>query len=377
MIDLIIRNGRVIDPYNGLDKICDVAIHGGKIASVGDLKDLVSEKEVNAKGCLVTPGLVDFHAHVSPLAEIGIPAEVTCFTSGITTIVDAGSTGCANYESYRGFLANSKVRIKCFLNMSSAGLVTSSYHENIDPEHFNLSKIERLFEKYPGDLLGLKIRFSKALVGEMGLKPLKQTIALADKIGVPVVVHCTDSPIPIAAILEQLRPGDVLTHAFHGIGNTILDEDGKIANAVFAAREKGVIFDVANARFHFAFKTARVALNSGFLPDVISTDLTVKSLYKKPQIFNMMFLLSKYLNMGMSVMEVFERCTSRPAELMGMAGEIGCLSPGASGDVAVIKCLSRNVHFEDWEGGQLDGNKLLRTMMTVRDGQIVFRDIEL
>jgi len=376
-MDLVIRNGRVIDPLNNIDRVCDVLVHNGKIEDVGKFENLECEKEIDATDCFVTPGLIDFHAHIYPLAEIGIPAEVTCFTSGITTIVDAGSIGCANYEYYRGFLETSKVRIKCFLNMSSAGLVTSSFNENINPKYYNQNKIKRLFEKYNDNLIGLKLRFSEELVGDLGFEPLKKTVALAEEIGVPIVIHSTNSPFPISELLKYLRAGDVLTHAFHGIGNTILNSDGKILDEVYEARRRGVIFDVANARFHFAFKTARAAINNGFLPDVISTDLTIKSLYKKPQIFNMMFLLSKYLNMGLSMTEIIERCTSKPAELLGMTGEIGCLSSGASGDVTVMKCVKRNIHFEDWEGGSLEGDKLLRTMLTVKDGQIVFQDIEL
>ncbi|MBF4693153.1 metallo-dependent hydrolase [Fusibacter ferrireducens] len=377
MVDLIIKNGRVIDPLNGVDKICDVLVQDGKIKSISNFKDVECQKEIDATDCIVTPGLIDFHAHVYPLAEIGIPTEVTCFSSGITTIVDAGSTGCANYESYRGFINTSKVRIKCFLNMSSSGLTSSSSHENIDPQFFNSKKIKWLFDKYPNELLGLKIRFSKEIVDDLGIDPLIKTIELANEIDVPIVVHSTNAPISIDRLVSYLRPGDVLTHAYHGIGNSILDENGKVSSGVKDARARGVIFDVANARFHFAFKTARAALSEGFLPDVISTDLTTKSLYKKPQIFNMMFLLSKYLNMGLDLYEIISRCTSIPADLMGMKGVIGCLSEGACADITIIKCLEREVHFEDWDGDNLTGNRLLKTMLTVKDGQIVFQDIEL
>ncbi|WZL73059.1 metallo-dependent hydrolase [Clostridiaceae bacterium 35-E11] len=375
-MDIIIRNGRVIDPYNKLDQICDVVINNGKIKGVGYFDDLECEKEIDAKGCIVTPGLIDYHVHIYPLTEIGIPAEVTCFSSGVTTVVDAGSCGCANYEYYRGFINSSKLRIKCYLNVCSAGLVTSSYHENVNPEYFNRKKIKRLFEKYRGELISLKVRLSKDVVGDLGIEPLKETVKLAEEIDVKVVVHSTNSPVTMTELVNCLRKGDVVTHAYHNIGHSIINENGKVYDEIKAARQRGVIFDVANARFHFAFKVADAAIKDGFLPDVISTDLTVKSLYKKPQIFNMMFLLSKYLNMGLSMNEIIERCTSAPARIIGMEGEIGCLSPRSCADIAVLKIIEKEELFEDWEGGKIIGKKLLRTMLTVREGEIVYRDIE-
>ncbi len=375
-MDIVIKNGRVIDPYNQIDKVCDVAVDSGRIFGIGTFEISDFDKVIDAHGCIVTPGIIDFHAHVYPLTEIGIPAEVTCFSSGITTIVDAGSSGAANYEHYRGFLASSKVRIKCDLNVCSAGLVTTQYHENIDPAYYDRKKIRQLFEKYPDELLGLKVRLSQELTGDLGITPLIETVKLAEEIGTSVVVHTTNTPVSMSDLISHLRPGDVVTHAFHNYGNTIINDEGKVFDVVKKAQEDGVLFDVANARFHFSFKVARAAIGDGFLPDIISTDLTIKSLYKKPQIFNMMFLLSKYLNMGLDLTEIIERCTSRPAKAMRMEGEIGCLSPGACADVAIIRIMDRNVHFEDWDGEFLEGQKLLKAMCTIRDGQIVYCDIE-
>ncbi len=375
-MDIIIKNGRVIDPCNKIDKVADIAVKDGKIAEIGSFGNMEGEKIFDAKGCIVTPGLIDYHVHIYPLTEIGIPAEATCFSSGITTVVDAGSCGCANYEYYRGFINSSKLRIKCYLNVCSAGLVTSSYHENVNPAYFNRKKIKRLFEKYRGELISLKVRLSKDVVGNLGIAPLKETVELAEEIGVNVVVHSTDAPVTMTELVNCLRKGDVITHTYHNIGHSIIDENGKVYDEIKAARQRGVIFDVANARFHFAFKVADAAIKDGFLPDVISTDLTVKSLYKKPQIFNMMFLLSKYLNMGLSMNEIIERCTSAPARIMGMEGEIGCLSPGSCADIAILKIIEKEELFEDWEGGRMIGKQLLRNMLTVRDGEIVYRDIE-
>ena len=163
---------------------------------------------------------------------------------------------------------------------------------------------------------------------------------------------------------------------YHNFDNSIIDGDGKVHKDIKKARDRGVIFDAANARFHFAFKVANAAISNGFLPDIISTDLTVKSMYKKPQIFNMTFLLSKYLNMGLDMFTIIKLCTTNPARLLGMKDEIGQLGINSCADIAVIKVMDKKVHFEDWEEGVLEGNKLMRNMMTIRDGEVVYQDIE-
>ena len=376
MYDILIQNGRVIDPKNNLDEILDIIVHRGKIHAIGKFEIETCHKVLNADGCIVTPGLIDFHTHIWPLAEIGIPSEIVCFSSGITSAVDAGSCGCDTFEQHMSFINTSLVEVKCFLNVSSSGLSAGENPENINSLGFDKMKIKALFEKYPNELLGLKIRYSKEIVKEHGLVPLSDTIKIANEIGVPIVVHFTNSPFDVSEILKLLRKGDVLTHAFHGIGNTILNESGKVSQSVIEARGRGVIFDVANARFHFAFKTARAALSEGFYPDIISTDLTQKSLFKKPQIFNMMFLLSKYINLGLSLNDVISKCTLEPAKFMNSDHRIGCLTVGSEADIAIIKLIDRDVHFEDWEGGLLEGHKLLNNMVTIKTGKVVYMDMD-
>lgn len=375
-MDILIKNGHVIDPKNNIDKITDIGITAGKVIKVGNVGSDTAEKIFDAGGCYVIPGIIDYHAHIAPLCEIGIPAEPICFSSGVTTIVDAGSTGCSNYESYRAYILSSKLRIKCFLNVCSAGLVTNSYLENIDPKNYNKNKITRLFEKYPDELMGIKIRMDQKLTGNLGIEPLIRTIEMAEEIGTRVVVHTTNAAIPQRDLADVLRKGDVFTHMYHNFDNSIIDENGKVHNNIRKARERGVIFDSANARFHFAFKIANAAISDGFLPDIISTDLTKKSMYKKPQIFNMTFLLSKYLNMGLDLFTIIKLCTVNPAMLLGMEDEIGQLGINSCADIVILKVMDKKVWFEDWEGGILQGEKLLRNMMTIKDGEVVYQDIE-
>lgn len=375
MYDLVIRGAHILDPSQGLDTKCDVAIENGRIASVGQLGDQPAEQVVWANGCVVTPGLIDMHAHLYPLTEIGILPEVACFSAGVTTALDCGSAGAATYPAHRGAVLSSRVRIKALLHVCSAGLATGRYLENPDPRYYDRVKISRYLREYP-ELIGLKIRQGAEIVGELGLKPLAETIALAETLGVPVMVHCSNPPGKLDDMINMLRPGDILTHAYQDKGDSLLDDGGRISKAAWTARKRGVVFDVANANIHFSFAVARQAIQEGFLPDTISTDLTTRSLYRRPAVFNLLHVMSKYLNMGMTLSQVIERCTIAPARIMGLEDEIGTLRPGSSADIAVLREYERETKYGDRVGEIMCGNRNLRAVMTLREGEIVYRDQE-
>jgi len=377
MYDILLKKGRVIDPYNGIDRIMDLAISNGVIERLDDNIEASALQTIDLSGCLALPGLIDFHTHIFPLAEIGVLGEATYFPSGVTTVADAGSAGAGTYEGHRGFLSSSKLNVKCFLNISSGGLATGSYLENLNPEKYNRDKIKRLFSKYPHELMGLKVRQGAEIVGEYALEPLKETIKLAETLGVRVMVHCSNPPAVMDELVNLLRPGDILSHAFQNKHSTILDEHGKIRQAVWKARERGVIFDVAHANVHFSHDVAIKAFGQGFLPDTISTDLTVRSLFKRPAVMNMLHVMSKFLVLGMSLEQVIKACTQTPAQLLGLERELGSLSEGTTADISVLKLIDSKTEFGDCDGNIIYGSQQLRAMLTVKDGDLVFRDIEI
>jgi predicted amidohydrolase len=180
----------------------------------------------------------------------------------------------------------------------------------------------------------------------------------------------------MADLLSLLRRGDTLTHAFQDKGDSILDRRGRIGEAAREARERGVIFDVANANIHFSFAVARQALEERFYPDTISTDLTTRSLYRRPAVFNLAFVLSKYLCMGMPLDQVIACGSSVPARILGLAGKKGTLETGADADIAVFRLVDRETEFGDRSGIIMKGTKLLKPMLTVKGGNIVYRDLE-
>lgn len=379
MYQIIIKNGIVIDPTNRFHGQADVAVAEGKIAGIGQYSN-DAVMVVDASGCIVTPGLIDHHAHLYPLAKIGIPAEAMCFSSGVTTAVDAGSTGCDTFSANILFMDQSKLTIRAYLNVCSTGLDSLPQEmEDVDPAHFDEGKIAAAFQMYGPILQGLKLRTSRAVVKELGYAPLRRTLELAGKLGVSVMVHCTDPPGEMDELLSILRPGDVLTHMYMNKGSTILDGKGTVSKAAYDARKRGVLFEAADARAHFSFEVGESAIRQGFLPDLIATDLTRLSMNLRPTAFNMANQMSKYYMMGIGLDALIACCTSIPARNMGLASEAGCLSPGAWGDVAVFKLEECNAEFGDhpYSNPQCQlrqSSKRFRPVFTVKNGEAVFRD---
>ncbi len=381
MYQILIKNGNITDPENGLCKVADIVVADGKIAGIGDYQDAPAVMTVDAAGCLVTPGLIDHHAHVYPLAPIGIPAEAVCFGTGVTTVVDAGSTGCDTYRGYRPFLETGKLTVRAYLNVCSTGLDSLPRElEDVAPERMDTEAIKAIFEEYGSELLGLKLRTSKEIVGELGYEPLRRTVALAEEIGTSVMVHCTNPPGEMKELLGYLRKGDVITHMYMNKGDTILAADGQISEAALAARERGVLFEAADARAHFSFAVSEAAMREKFYPDIIATDLTKLSMHLRPTAFNLANQLGKYHFLGMPLTEVIACCTSSPAKQMGLQGTIGCLSVGANADIAVFRQIKDRAEFgdrpyDDPECCLRYGEYRFQPLMTVKDGAVVYREV--
>lgn len=377
----LIKGGKVIDPLNNIEQIADILVDGSRIALVGKTEPLPTDNVVNASGCYVVPGLIDHHCHIYPMAEIGIPAEAVCFASGVTTAVDAGSTGAATYAMYRPFIQMSKLAIRPYLNVCSVGLATlPSPLEDVDPSHFNEDRIMECFERYGSELLGLKLRTSAPIVKELGYEPLRATVKLAEKLGVSVMVHCTNPPGEMDELVDILRPGDIMTHTYMNTGSTIIDDNGKVKSSVRRARERGVLFEVADARVHFGMNVAEAAIADGFLPDILATDLVRLSMHLRPTCFNLAMQIAKYHELGIPFKKCIEMCTVAPARHMGILDKAGSLTVGHPADIAVL----RPVEMENVFGDRVPGNpqQLTRTghlvfqpVLTLKNGDMVYRDI--
>lgn len=382
---LILKHGRVLDPMNGIDCVTDVYVEGERIVKVGNTgADINAVKEsavtvIDAAGCIITPGLIDHHTHLYPYTKIGLPAEAVCFASGVTTAVDAGSCGCKTYGEKRTFGSFSKLGILAYLNVCSTGLDSLPVLEDVDPAHWDEGAIKDCFERYPGELAGLKLRTSAPIVKELGYEPLKAAVKLAERIGTHVMVHSTNPPGEISELLDILRTGDILTHMYMNQGSC-LTEDGKVISAAIRARERGVLFEAADARMHFGMDVAQCAIREGFYPDLLATDLTKLSMHLRPTAFNMAMQISKYTHLGIPFEKTIELCTAAPARQLGLADSIGSLTVGHAADIAVLKPVRTEHVFGDRPYGDanqrvLPGDTVYQPMLTLKNGDMVYRDI--
>lgn len=370
MLDLLITGGHVIDPANGIDGVATIGVYNGLIVSAEPGTE--AAHTIDATGKLVMPGLIDSHAHMfAEGTDIGIYPDAAYLPTGVTAAIDA-SAGASTYRLFRSSIVDrSLVTIKSFLQVCSAGLVTSRYHEDLDPAHFDEKKIAAIYRENSDNIIGLKIRQSEELVDGRGIEPLRATVRIAEKIGCPVEVHCTNIPVPTEDVLDVLRPGDIFEHVYQGAKNTIIDETGHVRYCVRTARDRGIIFDSAEGRKHGDFDVMMAALADGFVADMCSTDLVLGSMYRRP-IFSLPNLMSRYVCMGISMYEVVRMATVNPAALMGMAGEIGCLTEGAHADIAIFDWKECPQRYRDWKGATFDGDHLLIPQMTIKNGQIVY-----
>ena len=373
MVQLLIKNGMLLDPSCGLRVQQDIAVQSGRITAVGNLLDESAEQVIDASGCYVTPGLIDFHAHAAyGISDFSMPADVIQIPNGVTSMVDAGSAGTADFEGfYRHNVVNSVLTIKSFLHVTATGQLTHCVNENPNPELFDRNRLLMLCEKYKGQIIGLKLRQSRDIVGDLGLRPLEETIKLADEVGLRVSVHATDSPGEVRDTLRLLRPGDIFCHMFHLKGKTILDAEDVVLPEVWEARKRGVLFELGHGAFNFSGKIATAAIQQGFLPDIVSSDLSLLSAYKAPT-YSFSYILSELLNLGISFEEILRRCTQIPAALMNLEHD-GFLKEGKIADLAILQITDHEIHYVDRYQNHYEGSKLIKTKATVKGGCMVYR----
>ena len=373
--DILIRNGKIIDPFSGTCRTGNLAMTDGKII---DAIGIETAKEViDASGCIVTPGLIDSHVHAAVLSsELGVFMDYACFPSAVTTVIDAGSAGLATYRALRQASDYSHTRIMALLNLAPTGQITRAYHENVDPAHFDEKGIRLYFEKYPDQLIGLKMRTSRKIVGDLGTSPLKAAVKLAGDIGKPLAVHISDPPVPFQELLPIFHVGQIVAHVFHGTGHTILENNGKVNPAALEARARGVLFDDAQGVTNYSLEVAQKAVQQNFLPDFISTDGGSNKSYSGRQVFSLPFVMSKYLAMGLNEEQIIERTTLTAARLIGMERDLGSLCEGTTADLAILRLVEKDVTFEDHLGETLKGRKVFKTEMTIKDGRPVYRQID-
>ncbi len=375
--DLLLKSGHVIDPLNNINRKMDVAISGGKVAAVADdLNPALAKQTVDVAGYYVTPGIIDIHVHVYHTREpegLSVMADSHSFRSGVTTMVDTGTAGAKHFLHFkRTVIDQVKTRVFAYINIVDLGMI-GDFEQDIrtmDPELCAATVM-----MYPDICVGVKTaHYWTRLPWDAEHPPwaaVDRAVAAGNICQKPVMVDFWPRPPERSyqeLILEKMRPGDIHTHVY-AQQFPILDENGKPNHFLFQARERGVIFDVGHGAGSFWFRNAYPAIQNGFSPDSISTDLHTRNVHGV--VVDMQTTMSKILNCGMPLQEVIYRSTVTPAREIGHP-ELGHLSVGAEADVAVFNVLEGDFTFVDCGRAKMKGTKKFDCVMTLRAGEIVF-----
>jgi dihydroorotase len=359
--DLILKGGRIIDPSQNLDRTADIGFAAGKVARIS--ADLAADPGTDVRdvsGHIVSPGLIDLHTHVYwGGTSLGIDAEEFCRTSGVTTCVDTGSTGPGNFAGFRRHVIDvSAVRILAYLHVSFAGIYAFSKTVMVgESEELRLmapAEAVQVAEENRDVIIGIKVRVGRNASGTSGSAPLDIALQAANEAGLPLMCHIDFPPPSYEDVLERLRPGDVLTHAFRPFPNAPVNPQGKVKEAVVRARQRGVLFDIGHGKGSFAFKTARGMLANGFHPDTISSD--VHALCINGPAFDQVTTLSKFLCLGMPLTDVIAATTVNAAMALKRP-ELGSLKPGSIGDATILSVQQGTFDYVDVVGEHMAGDK--------------------
>lgn len=373
MHDLILTGARVIDPSQNHDGIVDVAFKDGKVSGFGkNLKTDAATEIRDVSGYTVTPGLIDLHTHVYwGGTSLGIDADEFCRTSGVTTSVDTGSAGPGNWAGFRKHvIERSEARILAYLHVSFAGIYgfskTVMVGESEDLRLMAPAECAEVADKNRDMIVGIKVRVGRHSSGDQGTAPLNMALQVADEVGMPLMCHIDHPPPSYEEVIDMLRPGDVLTHAFRPFPNSPATAQGTVKPAVLAARKRGVIFDIGHGKGSFSFKTARAMLANGFPPDVISSD--VHQLCIDGPAFDQVTTMSKFLCMGMSLYDVVKCSTVNAAHALKRL-EYGSLKVGSLGDATIISVQDGQHDYVDVTGEHLIGDKRIVSEGVVLKGR--------
>jgi len=373
--DLLLKGGHVIDPRNGIDAVMDVAVAAGRMAAVRPaIAPADARQVVDVSGLYVTPGLIDIHVHVFATTgakdawagDNSVLPDGFSFRSGVTTMVDAGSSGWRNFEDFRRTVIDrARTRVLAMLNIVGFGMLTDVPEQNV--LDMDAKATAEMAGKHRDVVVGIK---SAHYQGPEWVS-VDRAVDAGRAAGVPVMVDFgffrEERPFH-QLVTERLRPGDISTHMFRG-PVPYMDANGRVLDYLKQARARGVLFDVGHGGGSFVFRTMVPAVRQGFYPDTISTDLHTGSM--NAGMMDMLTTMSKFLVTGMPLPDVVRASTAAPAQAIKRP-ELGHLSVGAEADVAVLRVLEGQFGYADGARGTLTGNRRLMCEITLRAGRVVW-----
>ncbi|MFL2756889.1 MAG: hypothetical protein ACJ0BE_06540 [Dehalococcoidia bacterium] len=396
--DLLLKNGLLLDPTQNINSLSDVAFSKGKVATISNnIPEIDSEKIIDVKGNIITPGLIDIHGHYfEHIVPFATTADSVCLPNGVTTTMDAGSSGWTHFDGFKNFIIEQQqTRIMALVNLSALGMMASKRNMGdtfgptigisggpstmLNPERvgelqdLRFAQVEeavRCIRDNPNVALGVKIRLDHDVSGESNVIPaLERARTVADATDSFMMVHVARIPIPLAKVFEYLNPGDIVTHIFHSSDNNILDNKGNVRTEVKEAKDKGIIFDIGADRKNFGINLSKSAIEQNILPSTLSSDITkirpgAEIIYTLPEV------MSLYMALGMSLEEVIECSTKTSAKAIRQENIIGTLKVGAIGDAAILKIESGSFSYSDGEEYNITANQRLVPKMTIKDGKV-------
>lgn len=374
--DIILKNGLLIDPARSIHRIQSIGIKNRRIDAVSDnLPDDTSEMTYDLSGKIVTPGLIDLHCHpAKEFAELGLDESEIGLFSGVTLLCDAGTAGSYNFQAFRKFVVDlSQTDILCFLNLANTGLVKMP--EICSAQDIDLGHTQAIIDSNRDIIKGIKFRLTETFSHGLGIKGVESAKTLSKKVGLPLMVHIGETrPRQLNDQMDDftrtavsfLEEGDIISHFLTWEPGGLILRDGTVYPELIAAQKRGVVLDACHGLNHFSLTVARQAIAQGILPTVISTDLCTVVI---PSAQSLAVVMSKFLNLGLSLDQVIEMTTINPAKALSEDQTRGSIEPGRIADISVLELIEGDFQYTDGNGGEsMTGKLLLEPRMTIKNG---------
>jgi dihydroorotase len=374
MYDLILKGGSLIDPAHGLSGVHDIAIEQGTIAQIApSILREEARRVIEVNGRFVTPGLIDLHAHVfEGFTRFGVSPDIAGVHAGVTTIVDAGSSGSATFEGFtRHILPHCHTEIIPFLHICQTGLATIP--DIIAESSIDLDGTLRVANRHKNLIRGIKARMVSPALEIMGMEMPRLARRAARESGTKLMVHIGDTekrydPTVIRRLLPLLEEGDILTHYFTANPGGVLDGNGRLVPEAWEAEKTGVWFDTAHGQANFSFDIGRRIIDQGLLPHCISTDLTIPGRIRT--VHSMTEMMTRFLGLGFTMEQVVTMSTSNPAKAIGVADRLGSLAVGRQADISVLRIEEGDWTVHDVLGASLRVTRAVMPALTLKRGEV-------
>ncbi len=374
MYDLVLKGGVVIDPAQDLRGALDVAVQDGKIAAVAaNIPASEARRVIHVPGKTVTPGLIDLHTHVfDGVAANGVHPDIAGVHAGVTTVVDAGSSGCATFSAFpRHILPKCETEVIPLLHICQTGLATNP--DIIAESSIDLESTLKVTRAHKGLIKGIKARMVSPALEIFGMEMPRMAKRAARESGVPLMVHIGDTtkrydPNVIRELLPLLEPGDIVTHLFTANPGGVLDTNGKLVPEAKELAARGVWLDTAHGRMNFGFNVGRRVLDQGLTPHCISTDLTIPG--RANTVHSMVEIMARFLGMGFTLEQVIAMSTVNPARAIGEVTRLGSLAVGRQADISVLEVRDGRWVVYDTLRDSMKIDKTVVPVLTMKRGRV-------